>query len=99
MRTCLFLAWCEHVRPTRNEPSTHTPTLSQVRAVCTQREPNGRVIIVIVAERNDKREGEEREEREDKREETREREGEKEREQERQTESKKDRESGKPLRV
>ena len=38
--------------------STRTPTLSQVRAVCTQREPTGRVIIVIVAER---------EEREDKR--------------------------------
>ena len=38
--------------------STRAPTLSQVRAVCTQREPTGRVIIVIVAER---------EEREDKR--------------------------------
>ena len=50
--------------------STGTPTLSQVRAVCTQREPTGRVIIVIVAER---------EERADKREESREREGERER--------------------
>ena len=36
--------------------STRTPTLSQVRAVCIQREPTGRVIIVIVAEREDKRE-------------------------------------------
>ena len=59
--------------------------------MCTQREPTGRVIIVIVAEREDKREGEEREEREDKREESGEREGERERarktdrEQERQT--------------
>ena len=42
-----------------------TLTLWQVRAVCTQREPTGRVIIVIVAEK---------EEREDKREESRERE-------------------------
>ena len=41
-----------------------TPTLRQVREVCTQREPTGRVIIVIVAER------EEREEREKEREET-----------------------------
>ena len=36
--------------------STGTLTLRQVRAVCTQREPTGRVIIVIVAEREDKRE-------------------------------------------
>ena len=36
--------------------STRTPTLSQVRAVCTQREPTGRVIIVIVIGRGDKRE-------------------------------------------
>ena len=49
--------------------STRTPTLSQVRAVCTQREPTERVIIVIVGEKK----------REDKREESREREGEKER--------------------
>ena len=36
--------------------STRTPTLSPVRAMCTQRETTGRVIIVIVAEREDKRE-------------------------------------------
>ena len=45
---------------------TRTPTLSQVRAVCTQREPTGRVIIVIVAER------EERDDKRGKREERRE---------------------------
>ena len=28
------------------DQSTRTPTLSQVRAECTQREPTGRVIIV-----------------------------------------------------
>ena len=101
----LFLARCEHVCFLHDanmfarqgmSQGTRTPTLSQVRAVCTRREPTGRVIIVIVAEREDRRE---KEEREDKREESREREGEKEREQERQTESKKDREGGKPLRV
>ena len=43
--------------------SPRTLTLRQVRAVCTQREPTGRVIIVIVAEREDERE--EREERRD----------------------------------
>ena len=47
-----------------------TLTLWQVGAVCTEREPTGRVLIVIVAEK---------EEREDKREESREREREKER--------------------
>ena len=35
--------------------STRTPALSQVRAVCTQREPTGRVIIVIVTERREER--------------------------------------------
>ena len=35
--------------------STGTLTLWQVRAVCTQREPTGRVIIVIVTERREKR--------------------------------------------
>ena len=47
--------------------STRTPTLSQVRAVCTQREPTGRVIIVIVAEREERRQ-ERRKRREEKRE-------------------------------
>ena len=60
----LFLAWCEHVCFLHDanmfarhgmSQSTRTPTLSQVRAVCTQREPTGRVIIVIFAEREDKR--------------------------------------------
>ena len=41
-----------------------TLTLWQVRAVCTQREPTGGVIIVIVAEKEEKREREERRERE-----------------------------------
>ena len=36
--------------------STRTPTLSQVRAVCSQREPTGRAIIVIVTEREEERE-------------------------------------------
>ena len=40
------------------DQSTRTPTLSQVRAVCTQREPTGRVIIVIVTGREEKRERE-----------------------------------------
>ena len=50
--------------------STGTLTLRQVRAVCTQREPTGRVIIVIVAESEEredkrgKREEKERRERE-----------------------------------
>ena len=49
----LFRAWCEHVRPTGNEPNhTHSDTLT------SQSQPSRRVIIVIVAER---------EEREDKR--------------------------------
>ena len=34
--------------------STGTLTLRQVTAVCTQREPTGRVIIVIVAERRER---------------------------------------------
>ena len=37
-----------------------TLTLWQVRAVCTQREPTGRVIIDIVTEREEKREREEK---------------------------------------
>ena len=44
--------------------SIRTPTLSQVRAVCTQREPTGRVINVIVTEREEQRE-EKREEKEE----------------------------------
>ena len=36
--------------------STRTPTLLQVRGVCTQREPTGGVIIVIVAERKEREE-------------------------------------------
>ena len=82
-------------QPTNGPRPTHCDTLAQVRAVCTKREPTGRVIIVIVAEREDKREGEERERREKRAEKEKERK----REQERQTESKKDRESGKPIRV
>ena len=63
---------------------------------CVHREsPTGRVIIVIVAEREDKRR--EKGEREDKRAESREREGEKERA--RKTESKKIREGGKHFSV
>ena len=58
--------------------STRTPTLSQVRAVCTQREPTGRVIIVIVTEREERRERE--------REERREKRGEKEKEKEKEKE-------------
>ena len=46
-----------------------TPTLRQVREVCTQREPTERVIIVIVAER-EKREKERDTRREKEREET-----------------------------
>ena len=42
--------------------STGTLTLRQVRAVCTQREPTGRVIIVIVAEREEREEKEGRKE-------------------------------------
>ena len=38
--------------------STGILTLRQVRAVCTQREPTGRVIIVIVAERGEREERE-----------------------------------------
>ena len=69
--------------------SQSTGTLTQVRAVCTQREPTGRVIIVIVAEREDKREEREegrekrREEKARKKEETR---REEKRKKERQTE-------------
>ena len=44
--------------------STRTPTVSQVRAARTQREPTGRATIVIVTEREEKREREERRERE-----------------------------------
>ena len=62
--------------------STRTPTHSQVRAVCTQRETTGRVIIVNVAEREDKRE--ESRERDKRREEERRGEEEKRREQEKQ---------------
>ena len=44
--------------------SPRTLTLRQIRTVCTQREPTGRVIIVIVAERGEGRERrQEREER------------------------------------
>ena len=39
---------------TRNGPrSMHSDTSGQVRAVCTQREPTGRVIIVIVTRREE----------------------------------------------
>ena len=84
--------------------STRTPTLSQVRAVSTQREPTGRVIIVIVAEREERRE--ERRERRKRREERREerrretrRDGDEKRQKERQTEGQTEherREGGKP---
>ena len=51
--------------------STRTPTLSQVRAVCTQREPTGRVIIVIVTEREEQERGKERRERRERKDERR----------------------------
>ena len=90
--------------------STRTPTLSQVRAVSTQREPTGRVIIVIVTEREERREekrGEERREKsttEERREERREtrRDRDEKRQTERQTEGQTEherREGGKRLRV
>ena len=75
--------------------STRTPTLSQVRAVSTQREPTGRVIIVIVTERGERREekrGEERREEKEMKRDRKKRERKKDREHER-------REGGKPIRV
>ena len=48
-------------------PGPCTLTLWQVRAVCTQREPTGRVIIVIFIEREEKREREENDGREKRR--------------------------------
>ena len=77
----LFLAFYVNMFAKQGmDRSTRTPTLSQVRAVCTQREPTGRVIIVIVTEREKKkkekrhqkkREGDTREERREKRRERR----------------------------
>ena len=49
----LFRAGCEHVRPTGMSQSTRTPTLSQVRVVC----------IVIVAERQERKESKREEKR------------------------------------
>ena len=74
--------------------SPRTLTLRQVRAVCTQREPTGRVIIVTVAERGrEKERREKRAERREKREEKRDkREREKERKREREKERKRERE-------
>ena len=70
--------------------STGTLTLRQVRVVCTQREPTGRVIIVIVAEREkreDKRGKREEKEREEKENDGREKERREERKREKRTSS------------
>ena len=102
----LFLAYNVNMfAKQRMNRSTRTPTLSQVRAVCTQREPTGRVIIVIVTESEEKREERRERERERRKEEndgrervkkegrkregTREREGERERGMERETQREK----------
>ena len=65
--------------------STGTLTLRQVRALCTQREPTGRVTIVIVAESRER----EKKERREQRKRTREREKEERRKRERRRDERK----------
>ena len=67
MQGQLFLAFYVNMFAKQGmDRSTRTPTLSQVRAVCTQREPAGRVIIVIVIERRERRQEREKRKREEK---------------------------------